>query len=644
MFPDLSRNLFRTEKSLLVGLMTVAMAAAAIAYLPSFQVPFTFDDIPNLVHNQRIHAEHPRDLVDALDPRPGERDRTTAMMTFALNHLFGGLNTFGYHLVNLLIHLVNTVLIMTLVYQLGMRPERADKELEPAAARQCVYLAFTGALLWALHPVNTQAVTYIVQRMTSLATMFYLLALLLFVLWRRQRIGGMAAALGVIACFFLGMTSKSIVATLPAAIWLLDVVLLRRWSRLHFWALPAIGMLAAGLIGYYAWRDVLDFMEPLHRRDFTGYERVLTEGRVLWHYLGLLAWPDPDRLQLDYEFAKSTGWLSPVTTLLGWGAITGLAVLAWRVRDRHPWPAFAWLFFLLASSIEASFLSLELVFEHRIYLPAGFLGVALMAPLVERLRWRQLRWGVLVVACVLALGTIERNRQWANIAGFWADELRQGAKPARAGLNAAKRYNRLGQPEMTLSITERVMKDLPPHHAVLLAVQRAEALAATNRVEEGVALLEGYGVGERYPEPRAVYNLGSLYVQSGRIEQAERMLEILAGVAPDGMFTAALRASILQGRGDAESAVESLNIFLERRSLSPHDEALARFHLANAHLALDQVDAAYREYRRIVTRVPDHWAAWGRIHQMLVAAGDNEQAARVARYLRNNGVNPEAWQ
>ncbi|MDZ7829340.1 MAG: hypothetical protein U5K33_07590 [Halofilum sp. (in: g-proteobacteria)] len=220
-------------------------------------------------------------------------------------------------------------------------------------------------------------------------------------------------------------------------------------------------MFALIMIGACAASDVAAFWQELPRRDFSGYERVLTQGSVLWHYISLYFFPWPDRLQLglNAHWPIARGLLgAPLGLTLAWAAWIGVALLAWRARFACPWVLSHCSSSLVASSVESSFVNLEMVFEHRLYLTGLFIAPALIA-LVPWSRLRGLHGPVLwLLIILLALGTIERNRQWAQFEGFWVEELERGASPGRAAINAALRYNRLGRPEEALALLEGVSR------------------------------------------------------------------------------------------------------------------------------------------------------------------------------------------
>lgn len=623
--------------------VAVIWAFAVIAYLPSFDVGFVFDDVPNLVNNPTVQPDSLSELAEMRVTR-GQDDyvgeRPVAMYSFALNHLLTGLDPFSYHLLNLIIHACNAAVLYALLVLLWRARQRSSDD-----DRSIALLALFGALLWAVHPVNTQAVTYIVQRMTSLCALFYLLGMLVFTAWRLGRLDPRVALPLLIALFVLGMGTKPIMITFPAALLLLDLFLTGRWRRAHLVAVAGVLAIAAFTVLGWGSTWLAQFTETYPRRDFSGLERVLTQGRVLLHYLGLWFWPDPGRLQLDYAIEVSRGWLQPVTTLVAWAAIAAVTAIAAATARRAPWPALAWFFFLLASSVEASFLNLELVFEHRMYLPSVFLFAAVLALIPRRTGYgAALTLPMLLLAGGLAWATIERNRDWATTEGLWMEELQRGASIGRAGLNAAVRHAIAGHPRRAIGVIERTLPHAEGIQRLQLLQQRGEAELALGRIDAAADTLASiHKVAHNWSRNR--YFLGRVELERGDVKAASEIAQNLRESQPDSSFGLALEALVLQHEGKADQAVALLQAHLEEAGsrIRGSLESFIRLHLASAYRELGQSEAAYEQYRIIVGRDPHNWAAWAQIYHMLVAGNDLEQAERVKRYLDERGVDVSAW-
>jgi tetratricopeptide (TPR) repeat protein len=383
----------------------------------------------------------------------------------------------GYHVVNLLIHLAAGLILYALIRRTFRLPVLQSRHAEQSADR----IAAFAALIWIVHPVQTQAVTYVVQRATSLATLFYLLTLLAYVKGRtvdgRAKRWWFLAALGSAA---LAFASKEIAFTLPVVVILYDALFLcgaewaavrRRW-RIYAAVLAPAMVIAGAFLSLKGSALFTDYAVP---QDFTVMERVLTEGRVLVHYLTLLAYPAPSRLSLDYYIPVSTSLIDPLSTLFSWAAIVGLLTVAVALVRRAPLAAFCILWFLINLAMESTVIMLDLAFEHRLYLPS--IGVAVLASTGAETLMSQLRPGTVVrraalgamAALVLLFGawTWERNAVWSDRAGLWEDAARKYPDNPRAWFNLGALYVRDGRTRQAFQAFERAIALRPQFRSTL---------------------------------------------------------------------------------------------------------------------------------------------------------------------------------
>lgn len=397
----------------------------SVIYGRGLQAPFVFDDV--------VFAESPivhvtslaelRDLVIA----PGIPRKLT-MVTFALNFWADGLRPLGYHLVNVVLHAIAGGLLFLLARRLLARA--AEAWWREHAAR----IAGLGALLWLAHPVHTQAVVYTWQRSTVLCTVFYLAALLGFVEGRERR--GRARWglwIGGGLCAAAALATKEIAATLPAAAWLIERRFFAAPRHARRWlTLAAAAGLAAIAIDYLGPRFVTMIEADFLRRGFTPGERLLTESRVVVHYLGLLAFPHPSRLMVDYDVALSRSLWSPPTTAPAVAAVASLLGLAWWWWPRRPLASFALFWFFGHLVIESTVIPLDLAYEHRLYLPSTI-------PLVigAGLLWRAVgtgraAWIALALLCaVLTVWSAMRVDVWRDPVRLWRDNAEKAPQKAR---------------------------------------------------------------------------------------------------------------------------------------------------------------------------------------------------------------------
>ena len=350
-------------------------ALLAALYAPGLQGGFFFDDEPSILYAEGVRLDRldASSLREAFaSGRSGPSGRPIAQLSFALNYHFSGFAPFAFKATNLAIHAACGVLVFLLSLRLY------------AASRAPKAMVFAGvvAAIWLLHPLQLTPVLHVVQRMTSLSALFLLAALLLHVA-ARERGGHGGAALLVLAwgvLWPLSYFSKESGALFPFFVLAWELTL-RRYERGSLDGFARVFAVLAGLtlLGaavYLALPSGRWLWAGYAIRDFSPFERMLTEGRVLWFYLGLIALPRLEALGLYHDdIALSTGLLTPWTTLPAWVGLAGLAWLAWRLRSRAPLASLGIAWFFVGHALESTLLPLEIAHEHRNYLP--LLGILL---------------------------------------------------------------------------------------------------------------------------------------------------------------------------------------------------------------------------------------------------------------------------
>lgn len=359
-----------------------------IAYWPGLHGGFIFDDFPNLVADPdwKVRTldlvEWRRAVFNGISSSVG---RPLAMLSFALNHYFTGLDPVWLKATNLAIHLGNALLVFFLCVRVfALAGASSDQR------RIGRFAAFIVAAAWAVHPLQVSSVLYVVQRMELGAQGFVLLALLAYLKGRERQIAGhrswpWLAATAVATLAGLGFKESALLV--PGYAFLLELCVLRfrgaGGQRSRLW----MGAYAAGItvaaIGFFG---VLlpHYLEPrmYAYRDFSLVERLLTQGPVLLTYLGQILLPSPDRLVFYYDnYPISRGLLDPPWTLTAFallGALLAIAALAWR---RWPLVTLGIGWFFLSHALTSNVVPLELAFEHRNYLALLGVLIALAPPL-----------------------------------------------------------------------------------------------------------------------------------------------------------------------------------------------------------------------------------------------------------------------
>jgi Tfp pilus assembly protein PilF len=571
--------------SVIAGLVIVVVAV----YLHTLDAPFVLDDGWNIKDNPHIRVtELSAEQLYAAATKSVAGNRPLANVTFALNYYFSGGAYVERHfrIVNILIHAANAALVYLFAYLTFSRVFRDDGK-KSGNKRRAIRAAVAVAALWALHPLHTQSVIYIVQRMTSLAVLFGLVACNACILARLST-GGRRIAwlLAAVASWVFGLACKEIVITAPILMWLHEWYFFRDLSKkwlltsLKYIAVPA---LLIGLLVVWKFTNgnpLALISNAFNRRDFTMIERVLTQSRVVCHYLQLMVFPWPGHLNLDYDFSRSAGLLSPPTTLFATTFLTGLFAAGVALARRQRLISFAILWFFINLVLESSIIPLEMVFEHRTYLPS----IAVVLVLVYAIECSCKKWPTLplrviyiVAAVLLAASTIARGVVWNDLVLLWEDCARKSPNKTRVHFNLGQSLNQAGRteraaesyltalrldtdhPEANNNYGSILLKQGLSMDDALMHFERAAAAKpkyaeAHNNIgtvlarqkQYSAALLKFRRALELNPDyADALSNLGAGYASIGRFEEAIPPLERAVQLDPKNPI---LRQNLVQAR------------------------------------------------------------------------------------------------
>ena len=413
----------------IVVLSAAAMlAVCALAYWAGLHGGFLFDDFQHIVHNPLLRAigtPAQNWLALALSSDAGILRRPLSMLSFGFNAYWFGMNPMAFKAANLAIHLLNGLLVYAIGWRLAERLTGRS-----ATAVQAQHLGWLVAALWLLHPLNVSGVLYVVQRMNELSALFTLAGLLCYIDGRLRLLRGepgLGTALTGLCLFgVLAVASKENGALITAYALVVETFAFgfqtasagqRRAIKIFFWLTLALPL---ALLGYWL-ATQSTWLLNYSARDFTLDQRVLSEARILCDYLLWIFIPDPAWMGFFHDdIPVSTSLLRPATTLPALLFLLALAVAAWKLRRRSPGFAFGVAWFLVGHSMESTILPLELVFEHRNYLPmAGLLlgTVCALAP------WLALRWPARVRVAVGAALVLACAGLTAQRAVAWGDPL-----------------------------------------------------------------------------------------------------------------------------------------------------------------------------------------------------------------------------
>lgn len=574
----------------LPAIALLVAAAASAPYARTLPVTFQFDDVPHIAENPAVHALDLsfRSLAPAVTGFP--LHRWLARLTFAVNHAFGGLAPAGYHVVNVALHVLAALLVFAFAAEVLAR---AEPGLGPSPRRRAALFA---ALLFAVHPLQTMAVTYVVQRMALLSALFGLASLYS---WARARRPGerrrilwlCAAAAGA----FLSLSAKENAVVLPLLALAFEGLVVgglvgRIRRRPLLAAVAATAVAAAAGAAALAYRNEPGVDPTLAALAIS--DRLLTQPRVLGHYLLRWVLPWPGWLHLDYGVEPSHGLLDPPTTLVAVLCFAAIVAGAVSLRRRLPIVTFGVAFFLLALIVEQSVLPLDLIFEHRLYLPS--VGLALAAGWGLERAAPRLRGGPWVVALpallLLAAGTVARNEHWRD--------------PVRLHAQDAAAFPQLTRPLLSLG-------------AECIAKGDYDRAEATYR-----RLLE-FDPGDA----RAWSNLAIVALNRERPAEAIELAQRAVALAPQCAPCRYGYALALLASGSASLALDAYRTAV---AVTPTD-VRSRTDLGVLLLRRGDVDEAVAELRRVVEIDPGYARGWANLSAAQRRAGQRAEALASAR-------------
>lgn len=608
-------------------LSILLVACAALAWASSTGGVFLLDDFVHITGNPAIRRLSPLAEVVKGTSRP------LVELSLAVNYAIGGLRPFGYHVFNLIVHALAALVLYGVVVRSVRGHEAAstgpggDKLIRGDAP----VLALSIAGIWLLHPLQTQSVTYLIQRAESMMGLCYLLTL--YGVLRRGQSGAAAWSLFAILFCAAGMLCKTVMVTAPVVALLLDravladswrTVFTRRWGLYlglaATWAVPvAMGAIdelidpashAAGTVGFSV-------------SSVTPWHYLLTQGGVILHYLRLSIWPRP--LVFDYAWPAEASLAAAAMPCL---AVLGLFAASAALYVRRPALGIAPLAFFIILAPTSSFIPIaDMCVEHRMYLPlacvivTAVLAVRLLLLRLERsgqastgVSAAALRALAAAVFILLAVLTHMRNRDYQSELAMWRSVVQARPENARARsylgdalMDADERDEAIAQYREALRINPNL--DIVENNL-------ANALARTGRLDEALETYER--ILERDPRLTHVHLNFALALQmKGRL--AEAVEHYRTGLAADPRQVGPWHnmGAALRGLGRYAEAETSHRTALSMQPADPEGRAA----LAGVLELMGRRDEAVAEYREVLRLDPAHAAARSRL-QVLTAGKD----------------------
>lgn len=450
------KECFVKKKQFYIILISI-LFVTAIIYWVGLKGDYVFDDSANILENSKLAITELS--IDALKAAYGSGDagplgRPISMLSFALNHYFSGFDPFYFKLTNLFIHLINGILICFLSLFI-LKWINKDKKLTDKTVS---ILALIISAIWLVHPLNLTSVLYIVQRMTSLSTLFGLLALVLYCKWRVASysvLKNIAFITSIVVAFILSALSKESGLLFIVLLYWIELLIFQAKNKngfaLQFCNVQLLKLLWIGAV--FGVLILLYLIQPhlnpyaFARRDFNLEERLLTESRVVFFYIKMFIYPQLNELSLYHDdFIISKSLLNPITTLF---SVVGLALISIGsivLSKKHPLVLFAWGWFVISHLMESTVFSLELVHEHRNYF--AFIGVIIVVLYyLAQLNNKKLKPLVYLFGLIfilnLAFTTWQRSLIWSNLVDHAVYEAEMHPYSDRANYQLARIYLKL---------------------------------------------------------------------------------------------------------------------------------------------------------------------------------------------------------
>ena len=612
-----------------------------IIYSNIYNSPFVFDDKIKIVENESI-----RDLNHFFSFKQITIPRNVVFLTFALNYKINGLNVAGYHIVNILIHIINGFLVYFLALMIFRKLNKTSTGPDSSLCLSPFYkrsltcsenslMSLFAALIFVAHPIQTQAVTYTIQRMTSMAAMFYLASVFFYLKARfiaqstnhkpqrkvlltcppelSSRAGYILSAF----CGILALLSKQNTASLPGAILLVEYLFISRawqdWKKTIPWFTFSFTLWAISVsyvLGLFSNEfnssNMLEDISGLTRAEqvsttFSRWQYLCTQFNVLVIYIRLLFLPIHQCF--DYLYPYKNGFFDGYTSI-AFLFLTGLTVIGIMNIRKRPMISMAVFWFFITLSVESSIIPLYAYFEHRLYLPmfgfSIFSSWLLFHFLHNKRFWVIVVYGVIIVS--LGTATYHRNGVWQNRIGLWSDVLSKSPKNHRA-------YHNLGL-----------------------------ALVKQERFEEAIGYY--YEILRIIPNyVYAYYLIGDALSKQGKYEEAKAHYEEALRINPDYAEVHNNLGNVLLKQDKPEEAILH---YKEMLRIDP-GFAKAYYNLGNIFSQQGRYEEAITHYKKALRIDPDYAKAYHNLGIALARDGNFEDTISYYKeILRNNPGSAEA--
>lgn len=569
---------------------------ALFCYANSLRGGFVFDDANTIVYQKQL-----RNVVKISDIWDSYKSRFIPYITFALNYKINQLNPFGYHLVNFAIHILNSLLVLYLISLILRTPGRSKIK-----TKNNNFIPIIAAGIFVIHPIQSQAVNFISQRITLLVSLFYFLTLIFYLHYRLSndlKTKTIYFCLSILS-LVCSLLSKENAYTVTIVLLMTELILFsrnifsKRKLMIQFMPFILIPVIIFSLIYLRKSASPIKTIISLNMLDevnITRSDYFLTELNVIRKYLTLLIFPISQNVDYDFPIAKSFFETSVLFSAL---IISALIYFAYSFRKKNPLFCFGILFFFSVLLIESTLIPIkDVIFEHRLYLPSfGFILACL--GISQNLKRRNLLILTILIMAFFSMLTIKRNRIWMSEYSLWKDTVAKSPKKPRVHYN-------LGVASFDTGQTEEAKMEF----------------------RNTIALDPEYSGAYR--------NLAEIYRQENNYNQAIDLLKTAIQINPKETNLKATLASVYAKKGDYNEAISVYKGILEFDSgnaLVYNDLGLVYFMQTDRQMAISAL-------KKAIELDPNYENANLNLANFYFHYGDDLNALKF--YKKTLGINPE---
>ena len=622
----------------IIGCVLLLILANIAVYFNSLNGAFQFDDLP-LIQSQWVED------LDAFDRQvrfSAFENRPVVLWTYALNNTLGKNRVFGFHLFNLTVHIGVTLLIFLII-----------SRTQYLIASRASGFPLATALLFALHPLNTDSVSYISSRSSLLVTFFYLLALYLFtgLFSRKSKIPEFnfrwVLFIPILISAYMSIASKLIGATLPVlmGLWYLGFIVSTQkpqFAEKFFqpkWIATLFLLAGALFAGAYIVAD--SWLYIARDQGLELYGRMpyfLMQIKVIvFYYLKLFLFPF--NLNVDSGLPFSTPASDPLIFLAG---LVIIGILFAVVKGRSLWVAIGFIWFFITLAPTSSIVPLnDLAVEHRTYLPMT-LGLCMVVG------WIASTWRcsiLLVLLPLFALGTATRNSDWVSEISLWKDSAQKNPNSTRPHNNLGKAYFEKGDLVLAAHHLEKSVANIPHFIDTQYNIKSAEIFLKRREKIYGeksakkFSPSESIGLLTELVEPH--YNLASVYLDQGRLDDAEKEYLKTLTLRPGHLSSRIGLSSVYNRKGLYDQAIASLELAVNSPTSDP-SFALARLNLGELYGKTGKIENAIKEWEAALKIDPSLLPAHFNLGTAYMMTGKLELAVRAFKHCLqlNNHYEP----